>query len=225
MAKKADLQSAQTAYDRAMRLARAAEQQGDYPVAIARAIEAWEHLEGMMQFERRFEDAEFKSVPCIDLVLRHAPSILHAQALDELEHLLQTRRAIDRHASDDLATRLLEARETLKRAHRLLDHIERNPGARQSDLRQLLGGDQDEWRGWCERWSDIGLINRESLGGQYYLRLSAGADELTDAKCGACGGIERGSKRSFWGSHVCVACGRTETFVLLSSASAASKED
>lgn len=167
-----------------------------------------------MRFERRFEDAEFSSVPCVDLVLRLSPLILDAQALDRLGELLKTRKAVDRHASDDLAGRLLEARAFLRTAHRLWDHLEQSPGCRQDHLNDALGGDQSTWRGLAERWDRMGLLNRRAEGASYRLWLATDLQATVRAKCMSCGHVHSGSKRRFLEEQPCPQCQQVVAFVM-----------
>jgi len=104
------LQGSVAAYSDLLNNALEAERAGCFIDAIRHAVAAWVYVEDMMKYKRRWEQAEFKSVPCIDLVLKYAPLLLDNQCLNRLENLLRERRSIDKHASDDLASRLAEAR-------------------------------------------------------------------------------------------------------------------
>jgi hypothetical protein len=212
---KADLQASRDRYYDLVRQARDAESAGYHEQAVTLAMHAWEHVNEMMAFEAKYEDASFKSVPCIDLVLKLAPRIFYAQALDNLGILLKQKKAVDRRASDDLAARLEEARARMTKCHRLWDLIEKFPGIRQDELRTMLGGDQAEWREAVEVWSSMGLVGREPDGGSYRLRLLMDLDAESIAACWQCGARQVGPKRSFLASKQCMTCGHAGDMTLM----------
>lgn len=224
LATKAELQAAQGKYDECLARAREAESQGRFTDAIKCATEAWQHVEAMMQYERKYEDAEFRSLPCIDMVLRVAPLVLHNEALEQLGVLLKSRKSIDKHATDDLAARLTEAGETMGRVYRLWDHIERNAPARQDQLESELGGDQSEWRSICERQETMGFFIRERLGNSFRLCLRAQLDSKVRCKCIKCGAESDREKRSALSAQRCVRCEQVAELVWCSEVSSTMSE-
>lgn len=212
---KAELQADQAAYDGHMARARAAEAAGRHADAILHAMEAWPHLDGMMKFERRWEEREFQSVACIDLVLRYAPLLFHFESLETLASMLKSQKSIDRNATDDLADRVSAAMSQLLRAQRLWNHIEDNPETRQDEVRERLGGDQDEWRATAERWAEMGLIVRTKVGGRYQLELATNLDARVRGRCAECGRVVRGMKRDMLSEQACPACLKSSMFAIL----------
>ncbi len=211
---KAELAAAAQTYDAIVRASRAAESAGDYAAAVRTAASAWEHLEGMMQYRRKYEQLDFRSVPCIDMVLKHAPLVLDHEVLDTLSDLLKKRKAIDRNASDDLAQRVVAAKALMRTAHRLWDHIETQDDFMQSRLRATLGGEQDQWRWIAERWESMGLLRRQRERNSYRLALVTDLDDSVNAKCFECGAIATGRKGDFLGGFHCLECERTTSFSL-----------
>jgi hypothetical protein len=212
---KAELQAAQSMYDQCLERARAAERAGDFEGCISHAVAAWEYVADMMRFERRWEEAEFRSVPCIEFVLRYAPLLLDEDSLNRLAAFLKAEKSVDRFASDDLAARLSRARERLRIAFRLWTHIEHNPEARQDELRRLMGGDQDEWRDIAERWEKMGLVRRSPSMGSYTLRLTTELDATTYAKCHCCGAVVRSTRLDLLQSRDCTGCSQVSEFCIL----------
>lgn len=217
MATKSELEAAQGAYDSQMALARQALEDKQYCPAIRHAEAAWPFVEDMMNFERRWEKAEFESVPCIDLVLKYAPLTMDAGVLERLGELLRKRKSIDKHASDDLAARLQSAREALQNAHRLWDHLERTPFVRQDNLHAEIGGNKSQWHEFIEAWEKMGLVTRISHGASYTIRLATCMDHDTIGKCSGCGEIVSGKKRAFLSHRTCPMCKRKVDFVLMST--------
>src|SRR5262245_15059909 len=115
--KKAEMEFHRDEYYALIGSARQALQQGTHVKAIELAVSSWEYIDGMMQFERRYESKTFDSIEGIDIVLNFAPLLFDFEALDRLQLLLRTQRRIDKHASDDLADKLTQARAVMWNAH------------------------------------------------------------------------------------------------------------
>jgi len=214
---KAEMEYHQQCYHSLMAIARASEQAGMYRVAVEKALASWEHVDGMMQYARKYENKEFSSVPAIDLILKYAPLLLDFGSLDALERLLKDCRRIEKNTSDSMGDKLTSARAFLRDAHRLWDHLEWNPGARQDELRRLLGGDQDRWRGMAEAWDRMGLLRREPEGGSYRLSLFTRMGEVVPAKCPACGNVFEAPKSMCLEEMACPECKASVLFVILPS--------
>lgn len=212
---KAELKQAQDSYDDCIARARSAETESRFVDAIREAVGAWAHVEDMMRYERRYEGAEFRSLPCVDIVLRYAPLAFHAEALDELEAMLKKLRAVEKNTSDSLGDRLAQAREVMAAAHRLWNHIEMNPGCPQDHLRTALGGSQEMWRSIAERWDAMQLIRRVRDGTGCRLHLRTTVEALLRGRCPECGFAESGERAKFLSEQQCPACCERTVYVLV----------
>ena len=213
--KKTEMEQHHTAYHELVAQARSAERTGLYRMAMQLALSSWEHMDGMMQYERKYENTEFETIPAIEMVLKYAPLLLDFESLDRLETLLKDCRRIEKNTSECLADRLSTARARMWDNHRLWDHLERNPGTRQSKLRKQLGGEQEQWRSVVEDWHRMGLLRRSPDGGSYALTLATQMGELVIAKCPACGRTAEGTKAIFLDEVPCPNCAATGPFVIL----------
>jgi len=216
--KKAEMEAHRDAYERLMNQARAAQRSGLYRKAIELALSSWDHIDGMMQYERRYSEKEFASIEAIDLVLKYAPLLFDFPSLDALEALLKERKRIERDTTEDLGANLADARALMWDAHRMWEQIEQNPGFRQDELRRTLDGEQETWRSIAEAWEKMGLLGRTPESGSYCLALSTRLGEIVPAKCSACGAIGRGPKAMFLEDTTCAACGTRVPFTLMPSA-------
>ncbi len=223
--KKAEMADHQHQYQMLMDDARAAEQAGFYRVVVEKALECWQHIDGMMRYERKYQDKEFASVPAIDLILKYAPLLLDFASLDKLEKLLKDCRRIEKNTSDTLAVKLAAARALIWDAHSLWDHLERNLDSRQDELRKLLGGKQQRWRGMAEAWEKMGLLRREPEAGTYRLTLLTRLGEIVSVKCPACGNVAEAPKVMCWEETPCPRCQARVLFVILSTRRAADAKE
>ena len=192
--KKEEMGQHRMEYDALMGAARAALQEGLYRDAVEAALSAWDHIDGMMQYERKYGDRDFDSIEAIDLVLRYAPLLLDSSALAKLESLLKTQRRIDKNTSESLADKLAKAESRIWDAHKLWDYLEGHAETRQDELRQILGGDQDEWRSTAEAWEKMRLARRTPEDRSYRLALSTRMGEVVSGKCPSCGAVAEAPK-------------------------------
>jgi hypothetical protein len=106
---KAALEADATGYREAVSKMRRAHNEGRFFDAIEIAINACDLVDGMMQFERRFEgSSERRIVETIDYVLRYAPLVFDSSSLETLGTILKTQKRIDKNTTADLADDLVK---------------------------------------------------------------------------------------------------------------------
>ena len=213
--KKAEMEAHHVQYHALMDRARLAEQKGLYRTAVQAALDSWDHIDGMMQYERKYEKKEFSSIPAIDMVLNYAPLLFDSRSLDSLENLLKESRRIGRDTVEDLGQKLEKARDRMWQNCRLWDYLEMHPGTRQDMLRGVLGGRQDEWRSVAEDWEKMGLLVRTLQGDAYTLAISTRMGQIVKGKCPSCGAIAERPKALFLENLPCRDCGASVSFVIL----------
>ena len=199
--------------------ARADLQRGEFQKAVKTAVSAWEHVDGMMQYNRRWgSKSEFESVDSIALVLRYAPLLFDNNSLEQLAALLKSQRRIDKNAAADIAADLEVAKALMWDAHRFWTYLEEHAEVRQDDVRRKLGGEQDSWRGIAESWDRMGLIQRIPEGGSYRLLFTTRITAEARGKCPSCGVTGKAAMAYFLEEITCPKCGVTSSFVFLSVA-------
>lgn len=214
--KKAELEEDSRHYYRLISELQIAHKNCQYDQAIAHAVAAWEYVDGMMQFERRFENqADRWSLDCVEYALRYAPLLFHNETLVALSMLLRSQKRIDKYTTENLSTRLAQAFSLMFESHRLWDHLERTPDAHQDKFRTILGGDQDRWRWIVEQWASMGLVGRIPFQGSYKVSLTTRLETEVRAKCSACGVVAKAAKGRFWEPIKCPKCASIGYFVIL----------
>ena len=213
---KAELQSDATRYRSALSSMSKAHKEGDVLKAIKLAVDASEYIDGMMQFEKRFEKrVERRSVETIDYILKYAPLVFDRQSLETVGALLKAQKRIDKVATDDLAADLAQAIAMMWNAHRLWKVIKETPGMPQDQLRVRLGGKQEVWREIAESWDDLNLIHRIPSGGSYVLSIATSLATQIGGKCSSCGSTGKASVGTFLEDIMCPRCNHKTTFVML----------
>lgn len=213
---KAELESDARRYRKALDQMRKAHRDGEVLKAIRFAVDACDYIDGMMQFEKRFEKrAERESVETIAYIFKYAPLVFDHKSLDAIAALLKSQKRIDKIATDDLAAELASALELMWDAHRLWKLIKAVPGVPQDQLRARLGGSQDQWRGIAESWDDLNIIQRTPLRGSYSLSMSTSLMNDIRGKCSSCGATGKASIGTFLDALLCPKCEVATTFVML----------
>ena len=217
--KKAEMEAHNSAYEQQMAAAETAERQGLYRVALRAAMDAWEHIDGMMQYQNKYEEREFSDVWAIDFVIKYAPLLLDQKSLNKLEELLDSQRRIERRTANSVPEKLAAARARILDNHRLWTHLERNPDFAQDELRAALGGNQGQWRAVAESWEKMGLVRRVPRHHSYLLALATRMGEVVPAKCPSCGKVEEAPKAMFLEPLKCPKCRKSALFVFLMAGS------
>lgn len=223
--RKAELEHYRVEYRALMAKARSAERQGLYRRAVEFALASFPHIDKMMQYERTYEEKEFASIEGVDMILKYAPLLLDFASLDTLESLLKKCRRIEKNTSQSLADKLAKARALMWDAHRLWDHVERNPEARQDELRRVLGGDQDKWRTLAHAWENMGLVRRTPEGSSYRLAISTRMAEVVSGKCPCCGSVSAAPKAMLLEQSRCPKCQENVLFVMVTGESATATKE
>ncbi|HEV2970555.1 MAG TPA: hypothetical protein VGY55_11345 [Pirellulales bacterium] len=212
---KAEMEAHRVQYHLEIAKARAAEQAGLYREAIAAALASWDHIDGMMQFERKYEEGTFSNIDGLELVLRYAPLLFDFESLDKLETLLKIQRRIVKNSAGDLPERLGSARELMWVAHRIWNEIERRPQPLQPPTIRGSAKENDRSTAVTDAWEKMRLLHWCSDGTSYHLAFSTQMDRAAFAKCPVCGAVAKGPKRVFLDEVKCPKCSGSVTFVIL----------
>ena len=186
-----------------------------YREAVAWALSSCDHIDGMMQFERKYAESQIANIDGIDIILRYAPVLFDSTSLDKLDSLLKGQRRIAKNSSDDLIGKLAAARNSLWHAHRVWNEIERGPTPPDGSLGEISAqGTDAEVVG---AWERMGVLRRQHDGGTYRLVFSTQLQRTVFAKCPACGSVVAGPKSSLLSEAKCPKCSATVAFVILAT--------
>jgi hypothetical protein len=216
--KKTDMEFHRGQYYALVEKARTALDEGLYMEALELAVASWEHIDGMMQYERKYEGAAFETVEGIEIVLAHAPLLFDFQALSRLELLLKSQRRIDKHASDDLAAKLAEARAVMWEAHQLWNHlmqVSHEPARR--DPAEAIDANQ-RWKAIVESWEQMEIAWTVTTRNCIRPALRTQMDGLTFGKCPSCAAVVKARKIRLLEAGQCPQCSKSVAFVLLPDA-------
>lgn len=213
---KAEMAEDRERYHKLVANAQLALRENRFREAVKIASSSWKHIDGMMQFERKYENKEFSNIEAIDIVLEYAPLLFEFTVLDELEALLKAQRKIDRDASDDLAGNLSKARTRMLAAHQLWNHLEEHGDCQQNQLCSVLGGEQDQWRLIATTWEKMEVIHRALERGSLRLTLVTRMSAEVAAKCPSCGAVQKRTKSKLLDVADCSICSTRDRFVFLS---------
>ncbi len=213
--KKSEMEMHAAEYHRLMDIAATAERNGYFREAIHYAIQAWPYIDGMMQYERRYNEAEFYGIGAIDLVVTYAPLILGLKELEQLSELLAERKRIEKNTEENVTQKVQDARQRVYDNHKLWSYLETNPGTIQKQINKKLGGDKSRWDSVIDGWLKMGLVHRtmSDSDGQLFLRTRMG--QVVKAKCPECGKISEAPKAIFLCETKCLDCHKDVLFVIV----------
>jgi hypothetical protein len=216
---KAQLQSDVAHYRAAVAAMRTAHSEGRYSDAVGIATKACDFVDGMMQYERRFESqSERKSIETINYVFQYAPLIFDRISLETINGLLKSQKRVDKNTTADLAGELKAALDLMWDAHRLWTLLEQVSDAPQDKFRVTLEGDQDRWRAIAESWGHMGLVRRVPERESYRISLVTRIAEEVRGKCASCGATGKAAMGRFLEEIACPKCKAKTQFVILPAA-------
>jgi hypothetical protein len=221
---KAELQNDQAEYDRLHAAALAAVGRVDFDAALDHCIDSLKHVDGMMQFEKRWEKRQFHSVETIDLLLRYAPILQRRDCLDALTTILAADRRIDRLATADLAALLLEADLRFRRVSQLIDFVGEFGNAAREMLAARYGGPPEEWAALSETLEQVHYLTTVHTGDRLELQRRTDISRDASGQCRNCGTVARAPLEDLLGGCVCQSCG-VETDLTLCFAEGNSSSD
>ena len=190
--------------------------QGAFLQALDTAIQSFDVIDAMMQFERKYEKRQFDRIEAIDIVLRYAPILFHTTSLEALNNLLKNQKRIDKNADADLAADLRCAYEKMWIAHALWEHLERSPSVPLGEL-SAKTQDQRQARAILNEWVRMGLVDVTGATQETFVRLATNLLERVPAICSLCGVHIQGTKYKLLESRDCPGCHRPSTFVLIAA--------
>jgi hypothetical protein len=213
---KAQLQSDAAHYRAAVELMRNAHVDGRYSEAVEIASQGCDFVDGMMQYERRFEGrGDRKTIETFNYIFQYAPLVFHRNSLETIGGLVKSQKRIDKNTTSDLSGELSAATVLMWDAHRLWCLLEQVGETHQDKLRVTLGGDQDRWRAIAESWSHMGLVHRIPERGSYRISLATRITAEVRGKCASCGATGKAAMGRFLEAIACPKCKATTQFVML----------
>jgi hypothetical protein len=215
---KSQLERAYSSHNAAMADARIAELQRDFQQGVKFAGIAIHHLDGMIQYEKRYLGrAHFDTVDSIDFVLQYAPLIFSFQALDKLADVLKSQRRIEKSIDSDIQAGIADARALMLDAHLLWCHLDNQSDIYWRETSILSNLSRNSWRALLDAWTQIGLLRHITVEGATLLGWGTRLSEEVLAKCSSCGMVCDDIKMQFMQDFKCKKCHATVPFVLLSA--------
>ena len=184
-----------------------AEWERRYWDAIRLARSAWPHIDGTLQYARRYMAEPLTGVEAIDVVLRCAPVLLDTRSLTAVTTLLAECKRIEREAGK-YADRLDAATVRLGENHRLWSAL--HQAGEIADGEQPSAATPEQWGRTSEEWAAVGLVTRAAG----TTRLTTRLGELVTAKCATCGRAVEAPKGMFFEPLPCDGCGTVDYLVI-----------
>lgn len=213
---KAEMAYHQANYNALVSKAGHAQQHGQYAEALDVSISSWAHIDGMIQFERRFGEGAVSRIEGLELVLELAPLLFDFESLDKLDSFLTSNRRVERNASIDWHGRLAKARLLLREVQVLWDRLE-SAGTAHTEAHASCELDAEHLQSIVQSWHSVGVIRRTACKGATRVELVTNLEAPTSAKCPSCGAVAKAPKVKFLDEQSCPRCRNTVLFVLLFS--------
>jgi hypothetical protein len=213
---KPEMEAHNREYHQLLEKARGARQADALQEAIGAAVSSLEHIDGMIQYQRKYENVELVSLEGINLILEIAPLIFDFPSIETLEGFLKSHRRISKYAVDDPTGGAEMARRRMTTAHRVWDYLERELDETPERLAEKLNCEASDVRHLIEFWEANAILRRVPDGNGFRVRLATRMTESTLAKCSSCGAIAKAAKSLLLEFVSCPKCHRKVNFVIAS---------
>lgn len=214
MATRSELETECHKYEYHLEKARQAEQEGRWGHIVDNAKSAWQHIDGMMQYRRKYESREFDSIEAIDLVVQYAPLRFDYKSLDELDQLMKEYKRIEKNTLSDMRQKLIEASSLMDYAYDLWHCLISAEEQRQLSLDELQSKQPDRWNFVIHHWIRMGVVVGAEPASTK-IELTTSISRRTRAKCSSCGALVQAVTHKFYEEQACPKCKVNGWFVIL----------
>lgn len=192
--------------------------------ALGKAKESWQHIDGMMRYEKKARDRQLRSVASLDLIVRYAPLMFDQNCLDELESLLKASRRIERGAEKSVAAAIDDARTVMWDAYDIWNLLEHAPDITVQECSRRLSRPPKRLATILDTWEEIGIVREVGVGASKRFTLATRTGEIVSGKCTACGRVSDVPKALCFELTTCSHCSASVYLVILSDSALETEE-
>jgi hypothetical protein len=213
MAKKAELEQAFERYRRSCEAAARHESARALHDAVREAEASLPLVHPAVTYQRRFLKADVPDAPTLDCLLRHAPPLFLAAALDAAERWYAGGTRAERAALPDVPRRLADARALMGRALELWSALAAAPGATvRPDARDPR--DAQVVSAWLAAGAVVPVARPAARPGPAEYARCGDPRRAARGKCSACGHLLAAPLARLLAPFPCPACRAATEFVL-----------
>lgn len=202
-----ELENHRANYHARVLLAKDAEREANFIDAVHHAKSAWKFIEGMIDYELKYQEQTVENVDAIELVLQYAPVVFDLSSLTELDAFLKEHPRIARHTRNDFAGDTRVARKMIRQAGHLWSRLE-SEGKIEANPAELTP--------IAEAWREMGVVRKvEQKDGTEQLQFTTRLDTPSRGKCPECGAVVKGTKSKMLEELRCPHCFGMVQFVFV----------
>jgi hypothetical protein len=206
MATKAELEWNANTFKTLSQQARGLIAEYNYTRAIEIALQSLQFIDGMIQYERRYNKQENVQQSTLAIILNYAPVIFHYRAIDTLEAYLLSTKRVHKTSDIDWLERIVAARQMMTSALNLWQCIEVDQDYKHIDntFRVFL----------TDCWLRLGLIAKRTTNVAGFAFVSS-LSERFRGKCSSCGLVCDTTKETLLSDMNCPGCKVSCSMVIL----------
>ena len=178
-----------------------------FAAAFSLCVESFPHIVPTIKYRKQKGiQPETPNLLSFGVICKYAPPLFEHATINALLAFVNSTRMLAKHENAYLQT-IQVALEREEIARTLWNHLERQPGAIQRDLRRNLGISQEIAVEIVEFWEQLGVLFRKPVQNTYELHFRSRLDAEVEGVCPACGIRGRGRKELFLSPVTCKKCG------------------
>lgn len=203
----AELEAHHDAYSDSERTICAMVDNREFPAVFLVCCDAFPHVVPAIKYRKKREIIpETPKLMAFTTICKYAPPLFEHAAIESLLHFVKSTRFLAQHEKDFLSSaKAALVQEQL--AQKLWNHLEKQPGMLQRNIRTELGVIQEEAVKIIELWDMLGIIYRQSEARSYRLHFRTHLDAEVFGRCPNCDVRGKGRKDFLFRSMSCQKCG------------------
>jgi hypothetical protein len=180
---------------------------GEFPAVFSVCIDSFPHIVPAINYRKK-KDIPLGTLSLLPIttICQYAPPLFEHDAIESLAKFVSSARVLALSEKGYLHS-VEAARKRERLAHTLWNHLEKQPGTLQRDIRTVLGVIQEEAVEIIELWEELGVIDRQPKDESYRLYFRTQFNTEVEGLCQNCGVRGKGRKELFLKSVTCQKCG------------------
>jgi hypothetical protein len=202
----AELEGHHDALDDSEQTIRAMVESREFPKVFSVCTASFSHIVPAINFRKKRDiQPEVPELAAFATICRYAPPLFEHGAIESLFEFVSSTRVLTQHEKDYLSS--VEAAQKQEQvAHALWNHLEKQQGMLQREIRAELGVAQEDAVAIIELWEELGVVDRQSEDRSYRLYFRTRLDAEVAGLCPNCGVRGRGRRELFFRSFACQKC-------------------
>ena len=175
----------------------------EFPKVFSVCTDSFPHIVPAIKYRKKKNiTPDIPNFLAFTTIWKYAPPLFEHTAIESLFEFIKSSRVLTQSEKNFLDS-IDAARKREQLAHQLWNHLENHPGMLQRDIHTKLGVVQKDAVNIVELWEELGIVDRQSENGSFWINFCTRLDTEAVGLCLNCGVRGKGRKELFLRSVAC----------------------